>query len=90
MRIYIVFFIIAIPQFIFAQEYQPVACPLGQEQTILNLPKPGAGKLSNAENDIRAFVRDSLPSVVNRKFISHSQRYFSIKKVPDATIYRID
>jgi len=90
MRIYIVFFIIAIPQFIFAQEYQPVACPLGQEQTILNLPKPGAGKLSNAENDIRAFVRDSLQSVVNRKFISHSQRYFSIKKVPDAAIYRID
>ena len=90
MRIYIVFFIIAIPQFIFAQEYQPVACPLGQEQTILNLLKPGAGKLSNAENDIRAFVRDSLQSVVNRKFISHSQRYFSIKKVPDAAIYRID
>ncbi len=89
MRIYIVFFIIAIPQFIFAQEYQPVACPLGQEQTILNLPKPGAGKLSNAENDIRAFVRDSLQSVVNRKFISHSTRYFNIKKVPDAAIYQV-
>lgn len=89
MRIHIVFFIIAIPHLLFAQEYQPVACPLGQAQAILNPPKPGAGKLSNAENDIRAFVRDSLQSVVNRKFISHSTRYFSIKKAPGADIYEV-